>query len=407
MRRLASLTIMLAVLVTVVPVFAAEDEKYAPVSLEKKLTVPGRNARIAGSLFAPMAVSYSSQDGCVVGELDAEGKVVPKITAPAGSWTTSSPNGRFVAVHTSDPRNPEEKVICTIYEFPGGHKLWSRRGRHAAALVSNDGKTVVLACTNPMLPSLLEFYDGAGEMLKRLDMGVPTEGLTALAPSGRYLVAGVRSGSESAGTLTIYDRTGKRLETLPHENGGVRRLAISPDESRIVVGTSKPIYGGEKVVFSGSLYLLNDKLSIIAQEHGENAVVSDISFSPDGKYFTVSRGGNAELWESKSGKMLWQVPKTRLVKTQADLISIPYVRASSNADRIAVFTGLRIGIEPDPSDRYLLILDKAGAIIGRGNGRPSGRFIEGVEFSADGKRLAVATDSGIEYYSLGTEASGQ
>lgn len=227
----------------------------------------------------------------------------------------------------------------------------------------------------------------------------------SFSPDGNFIATGDR-----AGTVKIWRRDGKLLETIAAHTDAVWSVAWSADGETIATASEntsvklwKPdgtlletLRGHEawvvSVIFSpdntiittswdGTVKIWNPNGDNIKTLASHNAGVFDISFSPDGETFaTASRDGTVKLW-SQDGENI----KTMLAHDDW-VFSVSF---SPDGETIA--TGSRNGM--------VKLWNRNGEMLAILPGHDAPVF--GVSFSPDGKTLASASwDTTVKLWSL-------
>jgi WD40 repeat protein/tetratricopeptide (TPR) repeat protein len=179
------------------------------------------------------------------------------------------------------------------------------------------------------------------------------------SPDGKRIVSG--AGNPNGGETKVWDAaTGQEIFTLKGHVGGVNSVAFSPDNLRIVTGSSDNTMKLWDAATGTELLALKGHLD----------GVTSVAFSPDGR--RVVTGGvdtKVKVWDAESGQ------EVLALKTQGGVRSVAFSR---DGDRVATGSdGQSTKVWDARTGREILDMNTGGAAVA---------------FSPDGKRIATGAD---------------
>lgn len=414
MKRYSSLVLIALVCISgdILAMRLAASPVVQQLRLERTLPFDGERNEVAGSLFRPTAVVRSSGRGAdrAVLALGADGKPTSARAGGRGEQTLIghfSKNGRFVVLLQSDKPSDDVSTLryqATLHEIPSMRGIWTRELALGWTHVSNDGKVVVLASTQPEFPHFLEFLDESGRLVKRIvprlrDGSFGQIGKTALASSGAFFVVatGATFGKQgdAGATIAMYDGTGEQVASHTSEETTPQAVDISPNEAHVaaILRTG---------VETSTLVMFDRRLRPLYQLSSDDITANRVSFSPDSMHVIVSSPCEVQLRETATGRKLWEVSAETLLSGEG-VISTRGVAVGRSGDRAAVYVARRAS----PSGTHgsaLVIFDKDGTVVAKQDfGPDSGDGGHGIllELSEDNQRIAVrGLDGSIRYYAI-------
>ncbi|MBD1805606.1 hypothetical protein H6F98_09115 [Microcoleus sp. FACHB-SPT15] len=201
-------------------------------------------------------------------------------------------------------------------------------------------------------------------------------------------------------TVKIWTRTGKLLNTLKGHTDSVDSVAFSPD-GQLIVSASR-----DKTV-----KLWNRRGGLIKTLTGHTDWVLDVSFSPDGEQLvSTSRDGTVKLW-NRDGTLIKTLESHRGAEEEATALRLnssrkPFLRWSRYGAKLVVSKpinsvsfsadGQRIASASDDNSVKLWLAD--GTLLKTLHGHSS--WVLDVNFSPDSQRLASASyDNTVKLWS--------
>ena len=210
----------------------------------------------------------------------------------------------------------------------------------------------------------------------------------AFSPDSRLVVVG---GADNTG-VKLWNVVEKRLiETSFAQSGSINSSAFSPDGTLIVTA------GSDRTARVWD----SRRLRTVAVLSGHTDEVTAAAFSHNGKWIvTASRDNTARIWVARSGELVAELrghssmvntavfaPDDRRVLTASN-DGTARVWATGMADPVAELT--ESGVPKLSRDPALVRLLESASRTGLVNGF---RTVQHVEFSADGRRALIATDT--------------
>src|SRR5262249_19266008 len=197
---------------------------------------------------------------------------------------------------------------------------------------------------------------GPGEMTALLNCA-------AVSPDGKLLAMRGRDGS-----LRLLDDTGKELGRIPNEGNRYFQVAFTPDGKQLIGGGYNTPVRVWEVPSCKELRQLEARGGTTTASY-----VNALDLSPDGRsVLTVYQ--EAALWEAATGRERWHVQRPGTTLTAA---------AFSPDGRMAA-----LGVTGTVS----VVDTVSGAELGKFEGHRGGVY--GLQFTADGTRLASGGDDG-------------
>jgi WD40 repeat protein len=274
----------------------------APIALRDPATGKPLRQIVAGIVRAPSLAVLPDGKGVIAASGDhppprlwdaATGKVL-RMLGPYGSCVAVSRDGKEVAVGCG--RELRRWNLTTGKPLP---KLRGHSMDVAAVAFAPEGATLASASDDGVirvwdLRRGVEIYpavEGAGRIL-----------CAAISPNGKALA------TSGWGPTCLWDRSGKRLRTLPGQGNLVDALAFGPDGKTLATaGHDKHVRLWE--VASGKL---------LREFKGHEQIVAALAFAPDGKLL-ASGGwdGRAVFWDTATGKEVRRLRGSNPVRSVA------------------------------------------------------------------------------------------
>lgn len=278
-----------------------------------------------------------------------------KLRHAGAQGVTFSPDGSTIATGGGDIRLWDAKTLNLQRVLPLPNRI--RDGDVYRMRFTSDGKTLHFHRAN--VERLWAIDVASGQLVANVDPKMNIAA-TDVSPDGKWRVV---DGGQF-GELRVLDRaSGKVRFRVPGVPGSYGCLAFSPDGNRLA-----------SFHWSGAhLWDLNTGKCLLEDE-GHMGVIGAIDISPDGA--TVATGAsdsNVFLWDAKTGKVRHRLP----VAGGAGITSVAFA-----PDGRSVLAGCYL-------TQFVHVWDVAtGKEIRR---VPINDYVARIQFSPDGKMLAVAT----------------
>ena len=162
-----------------------------------------------------------------------------------------------------------------------------------------DGKWLMVCCTTKVFVLAVP----SGKCVQVLAPPNAYYNAACISPDGKYVVTG-----EPSRQITLWDiHTGEcRWTTKGHEGGGIKKLAISPDNSKVLsITLSRESEIGVWDLHTGQL------------QNMVRAGVKDFAISPDGKTAIISEGLYVSVLDLASGRFLREYHSETPIKALA------------------------------------------------------------------------------------------
>jgi WD40 repeat protein len=261
------------------------------VSTGKRLASLEHGASMTAVAFNPhvQLVATASDDGTAVIWEVSTSKRLANLSHKGGVNTvTFSPDGRLVATAGND----STAVIWEVNSYKHVASL-DHANSMTAVVFSPDGRLVATAGRSDKTAEIWEVSTG-----KRL-ASLGHERAVGFSPDGRLVAT-----SRDDGTAKIWEvsteiwevSTGKRLASMASmEHGDSINAVVFYSDTRLVVFSSD----GRLVATASddkttSLWKVDSGLQLVRLVHEDS--VSDVTFSPDGKYLTITSGNVVGIW---------------------------------------------------------------------------------------------------------------
>jgi WD40 repeat protein/tRNA A-37 threonylcarbamoyl transferase component Bud32 len=297
------------------------------------------------------------------------------------NWMDQSPDGRLLAV-------PFDKDVVLFAAQTGEYlrSLQGPGGRVVCVTFSRDSRLLAATASYEEMRGAVRVWDlQAGQELYTNPVPDPRiSGAAVFSADGKgLLVAGWKR-------IHVWDaRTGKPVQILDGQAGGLAKLNFSPDGRRLAGAD----WDGRRVqVFDWD----GEKLAEFRSLDGHRAPVATVVYSPDGKYLASGDEQAFKLWNAET------LDEIRTVETPAyQLAFTPDSRtllaATTNSKPRAVHTFTRWSLDTQEKLRPLsvevsAIPDRAFHCLGRGGkvlfvGREhNANYVQAID-SATGKEL--------------------
>jgi WD40 repeat protein len=215
----------------------------------------------------------------------------------------------------------------------------------------------------------------------------------ALSPDGRTLAAAIRTvtppGLKIPHAVVLWNTaTGKELNRLPSPAGQIKALALSPDGKTLLT-----VAGKDRTLHAWDLRSGKELVHPIRP----NRLIATLDFSPDGTLLAFSTNENGRkslfLWETAPWRQRHRLAANlRFSRTIEDVLA--FSPDGSLLASVDYLRGLRFW---DTT---------TGKATASSLPRPRG-FVKGIQFSPDGKTLAVGLNNPTQGLTLWDVATGQ
>jgi RNA polymerase sigma factor (sigma-70 family) len=379
----------------------------------------GQNPKLAGILAQPQNDPIGQQEKDVASANDPHGEPLPQgsvgrlgntrgLHGDSPYFVQFLPDGKRVVTLSTDGLLNFHSI--RVWECPSGKEISRRidlpgdkvgfQGRAFTAL-AKDGKTIAV-CPDSGIGTIL--YDIAtGEQLATLKGSVealafaPSVQALAFAPDGKHLAT-----IDAFRTIHIWDWANEnQVRSFPDGNRQNQfpygqQLAYSPDGKLLASG---PILQGDRKAYVIKFWdPVTGVLLRTSPPAGLGQLNPALVFSPDGKMFAFTSGGNTiTVLEAATGKELSKWQDDSLGEVQPLVFSKDGQKLYAGSGRLN-----RFGNESAPRSRGIREWDVATGKLSREG--PSGWGVVGaMALSPDGSSL-VTTGRGLPFFDLKGQA---
>ena len=256
--------------------------------------------------------------------------------------------------------------------------------------ISADGKRVLVHLGNKMHLFGLEadtlYAKKAGERAKlpqrisTIEPGYDIRGPMAISQDGKLFVTSTKHHEDLC--LRVWDtKTGKLLRRIATKEGtDARAVAISADAKWVACAGGGPIYHQGKIVKYLDINVHVFDLNTGEEKYnmpGHERWVTQMAFSPDGKWLISGGYDGTCLWNMKEGKL------EKKFKTQGN--GVASLSIAPDSTRAAALSGGRLFVFDLPNARLLYTSKR--------NGFP--------HFSPDSKRILTINEDGLKVLDVG------
>ncbi len=312
-----------------------------------------------------------------ISTLTLEGKELSPSPVKSNQGLVASGDGKFFGITTFSENTPSGFLGAEKFELfsVNGAKLWQLTHPPVADFyISNKANWIVgIASGGDGPESYLIFYNHAGDSITSIKVGF----LQGIFFSTNGMSVFVNSAKEGLVALSpVKDTTTKTLEKTSF--GPCDNFATSASGEYVATFTE----GDLNFFYQGKP---------VGNFSKEDFLVRRMSFSPDGKYLSVIDKKSLFLFETETGKLLWE---HLLDKPELSFISLD---VTSHADRIIAGVDFDKGNKENPEDRhtrgFIYLLDKSGKTVWTKelSYKLWGVNFPKVQFSPDGTKFSVLT----------------
>jgi WD40 repeat protein len=208
------------------------------------------------------------------------------------------------------------------------------------------------------------------------------------SPDGKRLAAGIgtrddtKNGYTSSGQVKVWDvETGRELLTFKGHTAPVVDVAFSPDSTRVVSTSSRPIgYRNSDPLEPGEVKVWDAQSGgELLTLKGQKRFVNAVTYSPDGKRLaTLSRDNSVKVWDAQTGQELLSLPVQ--IRAGGAVAFSPDGKRLASSNQPPNITG------PGEAGEIKLWDAQTGEELFTLQGHSSS--VTSIVFSSDGKRLA-------------------
>jgi WD40 repeat protein len=229
-----------------------------------------------------------------------------------------------------------------------GHTSWVNSVSFAP-----DGETIASASDD----GSVKLWDRRGRELQTLEGHTDWVNSVSFSPDGETIAS-----ASDDGTVRLWDRSGRELQTLGH-GGNVNSVSFAPDGETLASASS-----------NGTVKLWDRRGRELQTLEGHTAGVNSVSFAPDGETIaSASDDGSVKLWDRRGRE---------LQTLEGHTAGVSSVSFSPDGQTLASAS----------FDFSVKLWDRSGRQLQTLEGHTAG--VSSVSFSPDGQTLASASDDG-------------